>query len=379
MIYFVAAILIILLPDLYIWAAFLRDWPQWAVAVWWAPSVLIILSLLIGLSYRRESLVRLGVLFFMSVTLPEIIFSLLSVAGRLLSSAWQPAFGLLNTLGALLGAVTLVVALIGMTIGWRILTVRRVSLRFKRLPRASDGYRIVQLSDFHIGTYHRAPAMVSRIVERVNSLEPDLVVFTGDLVNFHPSEAEEFAAELAKIKAPDGVVAILGNHDYCTIAHTSAREQVTALNRLKQLEASLGWQLLLNKGLYIGRGGQRIFLAGVENDGQPPFPQLARLDDAFAQAEASDFKILLSHDPSHWRRSVLPHTDVDLMLAGHTHAMQLRLGSLSPARLSQKEWGGIYRHTDGRTLYVSTGVGSNVPFRFGAWPAIDLITLHCDD
>lgn len=201
------------------------------------------------------------------------------------------------------------------------------------------------------------------------------VVFTGDLVNLDPEEVTPFMQTLAKLKAQDGVFAILGNHDYCFYRpHSDPHMPARLLARLVEKEDSMGWTLLRNEHRIIRRGRDSIALIGVENDGTPPFPALADLPRATAAISDGLYKVLLSHDPTHWRRSVLPETDIDLTLSGHTHAMQLRLCGFSPSQFMYREWCGLYSE-GARYLHVSTGTGSNVPFRLGAWPEVDVIEL----
>lgn len=140
------------------------------------------------------------------------------------------------------------------------------------------------------------------------------------------------------------------------------------------MQRQMGWQVLLNEHIIVRHQSDSIAILGIENGGKPPFPQRANLPKAMNRLHKGTFKILLSHDPSFWQHAVAGHTDIALTLSGHTHAMQLRIGNYSPSALIYPEWGGLYNHAD-QSLYVSTGTGSNVPFRLGAWPEIDVITL----
>lgn len=260
--------------------------------------------------------------------------------------------------------------------GWRIVKVRQVEISFKDLPASFDGYKIAQFSDWHLGTYKRNHRTIEKEVEKVLERKPDLIVFTGDIVNYDPSEIEPFVETLSRLKAPDGVWSVMGNHDYCTYNPVRTPEALKCYVRaIHETEAKMGWRLLLNESAVIRRGADSLALVGVENDGNPPFPQLGDLGKATAGLPEGIFKILLSHDPTHWRREVLPDTEIQLTLSGHTHAMQLRLWGLSPAKINFDEWGGLYDE-DGRKLFVSTGSGGNLPARFGAWPEVDIITLR---
>ena len=207
-------------------------------------------------------------------------------------------------------------------------------------------------------------------------MRPDLIVFTGDLVNSAPSELDPFGEVLSRLEAPDGVFSVLGNHDYCEYNRYETSDGAARnLALLKQRERQFGWRLLLNEHRLIRRDRACIALVGVENDSRPPFPSRGDLKRAMDGLPEGMFKVLLSHDPTHWRREVLPTTDIQLTLSGHTHAMQLKIGGFSPSAWSYPEWGGLYREGE-RILLVSLGVGGTVPFRLGAWPEINAITLE---
>lgn len=243
-------------------------------------------------------------------------------------------------------------------------------------PQAFDGYRIVQLSDLHIGSWQGNTPAIRKLVDLVNAQQPDLIVFTGDLVNHRAVELNDFQEILAGLKAGDGVYSILGNHDYGPYFHwKSKQDQDNNLIELKQRQAAMGWKLLNNEHTFLIQGNDSIALIGVENQGEPPFSQHGDLPKAKAGIEGM-FKLLLSHNPTHWRREVLPESDIDLMLAGHTHAMQLQLGNYSPSVYIYPEWGGMYLEGT-RGLYVNVGIGYvGLPFRFGAWPEITVLTLR---
>lgn len=274
-------------------------------------------------------------------------------------------------------AVAVALAVVyGFTLGWRRVAVKDVDLGFSDLPAGFDGFRIVQISDLHIGTYRRDPRVAERIVEKINSLDPDLVVFTGDLVNSSPDEVEPFADVLSRIESRSGVVSVLGNHDYCVYRrYENRRQQVEEINRLKKLQTErLGWRLLLNENMTLRRGSDGITIVGVENAGKGLVDH-ADLRRAMRGVDSDGFTIVLSHDPTHWRGEILGSTRAQLTLSGHTHAMQFRIGRLSPSRLLFKEWSGVYNEGE-RKLHVNPGTGSNVPFRLGAWAEINLITLR---
>ena len=263
----------------------------------------------------------------------------------------------------------------GFFFGWRHLVVRSATCTSPLLPQAFDGYRVVQLSDIHIGTFLRNRSFVDKMVRAVNAQRPDLVVFTGDLVNVSAQEIIPFQHALKQIQARDGVFSVMGNHDYCEYVEDKSESNIRKNQTvLRYLEQKIGWHLLMNEHVTLQRDSASIELVGVENISRPPFPDYGDLEKALEGTVAGTFKILLSHDPSHWRRDVLRNTDIALTLSGHTHAGQFSLGHFSPAKWAYSEWGGKYTE-DGAMLYVSTGIGGTVPFRFGAWPGIDVIQL----
>ena len=358
------------------------------------------------------------ILFLLLAGLGYGVFALLA---RLCRSWPLYSVGLKWT-GAAFSAAIIVIFIVGLTYGWRHITVTKYRFGHTNISAVFDGYKIVQLTDFHIGTLSGHPDVVQHIVDSVNALNPDLIVFTGDLVSMAASEEAEFHEILRGLNAKDGVVSIMGNHDYMMYAHghrnaeggrlKMTKAQVEDIYALQDAERDLGWHLLLNDNYVIrrgasaeGQGGDSIGIVGVENDGDGNhFPQYGDLEKAQHDLSPDVFKILLSHDPTHWKRRVLTDTDIPLTLSGHTHAMQFQVFGWSPSSWVYPEWRGAYTYpsteafargddylrgdNDGttgasqqrsthRTLFVSSGIGEvGIPFRFGAWPEIVLITLR---
>ncbi len=289
---------------------------------------------------------------------------------------------MMSGFGWTLAVLNIIMATMAIFEGNKRVEVAEYSYSSKDLPPEFDGLKVVHISDLHLGTYGQDTNRVGQLMDKVLEQQGDVIMFTGDLVNFSYKEAEPFRAQLARLKAPLGVFSILGNHDYATYAHfDSKREQINDINNLVALQKECGWTMLRNQNALIERDSAQIAVIGVENDGQPPFPQFADLPRAMkglpqTSQGAPLFKILLTHDPSHWRRAVLNDTDAQLTLAGHTHAMQIKLGTWSPASLIYREWGGQY-YDGARSLVVSTGLGlGSIPFRYGAWSEVVVITLH---
>jgi predicted MPP superfamily phosphohydrolase len=269
----------------------------------------------------------------------------------------------------------------GATVGVRRIEVKRLDLAFERLPYCFEGIRIVQISDLHLGSIRHYPSLLPDIIDAVNHLKPDVVLFTGDLVNSRSAEAGPFVHELKKIHARFGVYAVMGNHDYGYYhPWKSDDERLADVETLQGYEAEAGWQMLNNDCAFIRVGIDSIAIAGVENWGEKHFGQQGRLDQALAAIPDSMFTILMTHNPLHWRAEVLPESRVDLTLSGHTHAMQFEVAGRSPSAWFYPEWSGLYAEGD-RRLYVNVGLGFvGYPIRIGARPEITLFTLtHKDD
>lgn len=259
------------------------------------------------------------------------------------------------------------VILIGLYVDIDKVQVKHVTYESVQLPRAFDGYRIVQMTDAHLGTFTGArKALLKAFVDSVNALHPDMVVFTGDLQNRRPNELYEHIPTLRGIKAKDGIYAVMGNHDYPMYVRDVTPEQKRAyLNETMSIIRSLGWHLLVNDNAVIRRCNDSIVIAGMDNDGNGrKFPQRGDVGKTLRGVGDKAFIVMLEHDPSAWRRKILPHTNAQLTLSGHTHAMQFEVMGWSPASLLYDEWGGMYSEGD-RSIYVSTGMGALIPFRFG--------------
>lgn len=260
--------------------------------------------------------------------------------------------------------------------------VKKVAMQFPNLPEAFRGLKIAQLSDIHSGSF-TDKAAVAKGVEKLMEQKPDLILFTGDLVNNTADEMEPYIEVFSSLRAPLGVYSILGNHDYGDYVSWESDAHKTAnLQRLKEVHQAMGWRLLMNEHVSLEKDGQAIALLGVENwSAKARFPKHGDLAKAHAGTGAYPFKILMSHDPSHWDAQVKPeYPDIDLMLSGHTHGMQFGIEipgfRWSPVKYIYKQWAGLYEET-AQKLYVNRGYGFiGYPGRVGILPEITLIELN---
>ena len=373
MIFFAVLFVVLLVaPDVYIAMEYISPSASGIVKVlWWLPTVLTLACfVLANREIMHNTSMRVFFALVLCVALPKLLFVILQFV--------------LSPLAALVTAlVPVALFAYGFFFGWRRIVVRKAVCESELLPQSFDGYRILQLSDLHIGTFLKNKSFIRKLLNVVNEQHADLIVFTGDLVNVRADEVRPFVSDLSKMVSKDGVLSVMGNHDYCEYGQDHSEEyKKRNQNVLHYFERKMGWRLLDNEHVTIGRLRQAngenisesIAVIGVENISKPPFPDYGNLAVAMGELPKGMFKVLLSHDPSHWRRGVLHKTDIALTLSGHTHAGQLKIGKFSPSKWAYNEWGGKY--TEGNSmLYVSTGVGGTVPFRFGAWPEINIITL----
>lgn len=261
--------------------------------------------------------------------------------------------------------------------------VHKVKVSSPNLPEAFEGFKIVQLSDMHSGSFMSTEPLV-KAFNIVLEQKPDVIFFTGDLVNNEASETEPHLETYKMLKAPYGVYSTLGNHDYGDYKQWDPpSDKVVNLNKLKEVHANSGWRLLMNEHVALEKDGQKIALLGIENwGGNMRFPKYGKLADAHEGTEHYPFKILLSHDPSHWDVQVSQeekYKDIDLTLSGHTHGMQFGIEipglKWSPVQYLYKHWAGLYKQ-DNQYLYVNRGIGFlGYPGRLGIWPEITVIEL----
>lgn len=355
---------------------------RWLVPVFDVVNICVLTTLTVMVFVNFDIWWKMWLMYgVLSIFFAELIGSFVTIIGcipRLFKKAAWPHFG---TIGLIAGAAVFCVMWYDAMVTRLTPRVERLDIEIPGLPQRFNGYRVVQLSDLHVGTLGANKAFLEKIVEMVNNLHPDLIVFTGDIINSRASELESFTTILSKFEAPDGVISILGNHDYGDYTHW-AEEQQKLNDRawLRTMQKDMGWTLLRDSTVTISRGNEAIYIVGVENIGEPPFTAYGSLARAAMTAPATGTKILLSHNPMHWNDSVKNHKDMDyaLTLSGHTHAMQMRYGHWTPAKYKYPQYAGLYTDTLGRQIYVNIGAGTvGMPVRFGnANPEITLLTLR---
>ena len=287
----------------------------------------------------------------------------------------------LSTLALGVAAIPFSTLLYGMIKGKYNFKVLKYELEFADLPEAFDGFTMTQISDIHSGSFDNKNK-ISYAVDLINQQDSDAIFFTGDLVNNVADEMDDWKELFSNLSAKEGVFSVLGNHDYGDyIRWNSEEEKLKNLNKLKKIQSEMGWNLLLNENFYIKRKNQKIAIVGVENWGENGFKQAGDLDAACKNINNSDFKVLLSHDPSHWKSRVKnDDRNFQLTLSGHTHGMQFGIEipgwiKWSPVKYRYENWAGIYEEK-GRFINVNRGFGFlGYPGRVGIWPEITVIKL----
>ena len=288
------------------------------------------------------------------------------------------------TTGALLAGTLFGTMIYGIARGAHNYTVMRRRLKLKNLPKAFQGFKIVQISDVHSGSFWSKDS-VKRGIQMILDQKPDAIFFTGDLVNSKTSEFEEFKEIFGRLEAPYGVYSVLGNHDYGDYYRWPDKNGVTKEQNLQQLinhQSDMGWNLLMNESKIIEKDGEKLGILGVENwSGHKRFPKYGKLDQAYAGVTDVENKLLLSHDPSHWRAEVLKdYPTIDAMFSGHTHGMQFGIDTKyykwSPVKYQYPEWADLYEE-NGQYLYVNRGFGYlGFPGRVGFLPEITVFELE---
>jgi predicted MPP superfamily phosphohydrolase len=402
-------LLLLFLIDWYAWRGIHTATGQWSGTVqrvlriiYWAVSAAMLAMIAFGFfrmqelrSSHNHAFLYTLIGLFVLLLLPKLVIILFHGLEDLLELVrwawwkWAPGAGaaapdegrlrFLSKLGLALAAIPFTSVLYGITRGWRNFNVARVAIQTPKLPKAFDGLRIVQISDLHLGSFPEHTEVVQHGIDLINAEKPDLILFTGDLVNNFAEEAEPWIEKLAGLQASLGKYAILGNHDYGDYSNwpnTAAKHE--NLERLKGHLRTMGFRLLLDEHLPIAKEDAQFTLIGVQNWGTR-FQQYGNLAKAVAGTDPAQFRLLMSHDPTHWDAQVRA-TGIDLMLAGHTHGAQFGITiagrTYSPAQWVYEEWAGLYEK-NGLQLYVNRGFGFlGFPGRVGMPPEITVLTLN---
>ncbi|WP_347158346.1 metallophosphoesterase [Pontibacter chitinilyticus] len=393
-------ILLLFLLDLYVFQAVrtatqdlapltqqLLFYTYWAIFVLMAGTFILVLAMR-GTPPTAFQTYYVSLLFgYFAAQLVALVFLVLDDLVRLgkelfSSTADVPRSELLSQLGLLLGVVIFLAFIWGMAKGAYTYRVKHITLRFPNLPQAFNGFKMLQISDLHTGSF-QSLAPLQEAVQLINKQQADVVFFTGDLVNNMAVEVQKHIQTLKEIKARIAVFSVLGNHDYGDYVRWPNPEvKRQNLRTLIESHGKMGWDILLNENRVVEKDGEHIAVLGVENWGnRAGFPKYGQLDKAYAGVEDVPFKVLLSHDPSHWDGEITKqYPDIDLTLSGHTHGMQFGLNVFgwkwSPVQYVYKQWAGLYKR--GRQLlYVNTGLGFlGYPGRVGFLPEITVFELQ---
>lgn len=378
--YIIYFLLIILLPVVYQEWHFGKKAKWWWRFEWWAVAfIMLVLTIWLAIEPNfapdNLSLLYIYLLLVGLLGIPKVAFCTCSLIGLLLKPyTKQRNYG--NLVGTLMVGLIWFIALWGITKGTSKLDVRYETITFRDLPKAFDGYRIVQFSDAHVGSYNAHHTYLQRAVDSINAQRPDMIVFTGDLQNMRPSEIYPHMHLLSSLRARDGVYSVMGNHDYAVYTDGDEATKKRNCEETQSLEREMGWTLLNNEHHILQWGKDSIAIAGMENTGTSErAPKAGNLQKTMAGIGKHTFTILLQHDPSTWEDSIMPRTHAQLTLSGHTHGGQFELFGWSPAAFLYKEWGGLYERSN-KYINVSTGLGGFVPFRFGIPGEIVVITLR---
>jgi predicted MPP superfamily phosphohydrolase len=371
--YLILSAICIFIVLMFPYVAFLRTYPVLRIYIF-AVVIGLFFAKIIAAAFFLLDDVRRGAVWLMGKIFPNTGVDFVQQDGQISRSVF------LSWLGIGLGGGLFASLLLGFGNKYNY-QIKKVKLVFENLPAAFKGLKIVQVSDIHSGSFTNKKA-VSHGVDMILRQNADLILFTGDLVNNAADEMKDYIDVFSRLKAPMGVFSTLGNHDYgdYTPWPKDAAKQEN-LDRVKNIHAEMGWRLLMNEHIVLEKNNEQIALLGVENwSALNRFPKHGRLDLAYAGAEKYPFKILMSHDPSHWDAQVRPgYPDIDLTLSGHTHGMQFGVElphfQWSPVQWVYKEWAGLYEN--GRQkLYVNPGYGFiGYPGRVGILPEITVIEL----
>lgn len=355
----------------------------WIFTIGLISSIIVLKSRLEKMqAYRKQLFVSSLYGLVVSSLIPKFIFafvfSILYFTNYVLSK--EESIIIVPLLGLLSGFLPFFIILFGIFSTKYKFEVHNITVKFKELPASFNGLKIVQISDLHLGSFSFKYHILEKATAIINELEPDFIFFTGDLVNNFAWELKGWSTVLKKLKAKTGKFAVLGNHDYGDYSKWKSPEAKQSNHEsIKYFYKKIGFKLLLNDAEIIKSNGNKLAVIGVENWGIPPFKQYGDLQKALIKAKGVSFKILLSHDPTHWSEEVVNQTNIALTLSGHTHGMQAGFQSKnikwSPIKYKYKHWAGLYIQGK-QYLHVNRGLGwLGFPGRLGMRPEISLIEL----
>ena len=325
-----------------------------------------------------SSLYGLAISSFVPKFIFVIVISILFYSNYVFSE--KESLIVIPVVGLLSGFLPFFVILYGVFRALYRFKVHHIKLRHKNLPTSFNGLKIIQISDIHLGSFNFKYHILDKAIKIINDSEPDLIFFTGDLVNNYAWELHGWEIIFKKLMAKKGKYAILGNHDYGDYSQwNSSEEKQDNFEKLKQFYKNIDFKLLLNQSEKIKINQEKIAIIGVENWGNPPFKQYGDLQKALKNVAEVPFKILLSQDPTHWNEEVVQKTDIALTLSGHTHGMQAgfqyKKKQWSPIKYKYKHWAGLYKENE-QYLYVNRGLGwLGFPGRLGMRPEITVFEL----
>ena len=382
---FILIILVIVLPDLYFDTHYLRyrlDYKWWKRMLWWLPCVVMMVYTVCLASIRNFAPIDLTWLnvYLMIVGMliaPKAIFAGCSSLGLLYCWLSHTRLNWGNMLAPPIIILLWFILIYGSTIGFRRLEIKHVDIYSRELPKSFDGYRIVQFSDAHVGTLNGSRQwMLQRDIDSINAQRGDMIAFTGDLQNMQPNELYPIQDIMCKLKAPDGVYSVLGNHDYSYYIKATPAIEASNEKEIISLQRQFGWTVLLNEHRAIHRGTDSIIVAGEDNYFDvKEHPRHADLKKTLTGIGSGAYVVMLQHEPAAWRNSILPSSNVQLTLSGHTHGGQVNIFGLRPTMIGDTPDKGLYLEGY-RALYVTSGISGLIPFRFNVPGEITVLTLH---
>lgn len=387
---FIILILMLIIPDIFFYFKLRNNKSKPVFIVLHLLGVVFFSSIFVYIKFGMESSNNFRIIvwvmwfyfLFLLIYIPKIIHITFYFLNYLFKKKFKRDTYYFDKIRIVITVFVVVIMLVGAFVTPNNFDVIKVELHVKHLPTSFDGYRIIQLSDIHLGSWGREYGKMKKIVRLVNKQHPDLIVFTGDMVNNYADEMLGWKPSFSGLDKKIPKYAITGNHDYGDYTDwKSENDRKQNILKIKQSIADFGFRLLLNEHVYLKKGNDSLMMVGVENWGKSGKSRYCNLNKAISGSKRGELKILLSHDPNHWAEEVIGREDIFLTLSGHTHAAQLgiKIGNrlFSPAAFVFKYWAGLYQHVN-QYLYVNKGLGYiGLPMQIGVRPEITLIVLKC--